>query len=88
MIEINKVTKTFDGNVVLDELSSKVKKGCIYGLIGTNGAGKSTLLNTIDGVYIPDSGEVLIEGENGQNSVWRDQNICLPDPQEKKSVQY
>lgn len=64
MIEINNVTKTFDSNIVLTSLSSHIKKGCIYGLIGTNGAGKSTLLNIIDGVYVADSGCVKINGEN------------------------
>lgn len=64
MIEIKNVTKSFDSLKVLDNLSSTVKKGSIYGLIGTNGAGKSTLLNTIDGVYAPDSGAVYILGEN------------------------
>ena len=64
MREIKNITKSFDGRKVLENLSSTIKKGSIYGLIGSNGAGKSTLLNVIDGVYLPDSGECKIMGEN------------------------
>jgi ABC-2 type transport system ATP-binding protein len=40
-----------------------VKRGAIYGLVGPNGAGKSTIIRHITGVYKPDAGEVLIDGE-------------------------
>ena len=56
MIAIENLTKTFDGNIILDHITSNIKKGSIYGLIGTNGAGKSTLLNLISGIYFPDGG--------------------------------
>ncbi len=63
MIEIKNITKTFDNTVILNDVSSTINEGCIYGLIGANGAGKSTLLRLIAGVYKADSGEILIDGE-------------------------
>ncbi|MGN0378181.1 MAG: ABC transporter ATP-binding protein [Butyrivibrio sp.] len=63
MIEVKAVTKTFDGYRALDNVSCKIPEGCIYGMIGSNGAGKSTFLRLISGVYVPDSGEILIDGE-------------------------
>lgn len=76
MIEIKNITKSFDNTVVLDGLSSTIKKGSIYGLIGTNGAGKSTLLNIIDGVYIPNSGSVKIDGEEVYENTLLKQRIA------------
>lgn len=64
MIRIDGLCKKLGGKTVLDSLSSHVKKGSIYGLIGSNGAGKSTLLNIISGVYKADAGEVLVDGES------------------------
>lgn len=63
MIQVNNVVKTFDGFRALDGVNMKVEKGCIYGLVGPNGAGKSTLIRHLTGVYRPDQGEILIEGE-------------------------
>ena len=63
MIEVKAVTKTFDGYRALDNVNCKIPEGCIYGMIGSNGAGKSTFLRLISGVYVPDSGEILINGE-------------------------
>ena len=63
MIEVKAVTKTFDGYRALDNVNCKIPEGCIYGMIGSNGAGKSTFLRLISGVYVPDSGEILIDGE-------------------------
>ncbi len=63
MIQVNNVVKTFDGFRALDGVNMKVEKGSIYGLVGPNGAGKSTLIRHLTGVYRPDQGEILIEGE-------------------------
>ena len=63
MIRINNVVKTFDGFRALDGLTMTVEKGSIYGLVGPNGAGKSTILRHIMGVYRPDSGSILVDGE-------------------------
>ena len=63
MIQVNNVVKTFDGFRALDGLTMTVKKGSIYGLVGPNGAGKSTILRHITGVYRPDSGSILVDGQ-------------------------
>ena len=63
MIEIKGVTKKFDELVALNKISAEISEGQVFGLIGTNGAGKSTLMRTICGIYRPEEGEVLIDGE-------------------------
>lgn len=63
MIEIKSLTKTFDGFRALDNLNMHVRKGSIYGLVGVNGSGKTTLIKHLTGVYRPDSGEVLVDGQ-------------------------
>lgn len=64
MIELKNVTKKFDDFIALDDVSLKIEKGTAYGLLGSNGAGKSTILRLLSGIYIQDSGEVTIDGQN------------------------
>lgn len=64
MIEIKDLTKKFDKTVALKHLNCTIAEGSILGLAGSNGSGKSTLLRTLSGVYEPDGGMVLIDGEN------------------------
>lgn len=63
MIEIKDVVKTFDGFRALDGLTMTVPSGAIYGLVGPNGSGKSTIIRHIMGIYRPDSGQVLADGQ-------------------------
>lgn len=62
MITVINLDKSFDGFKALTNLNLNVKKGSIYGLVGTNGAGKTTLIKLLTGVLKPDQGEILIEG--------------------------
>ena len=66
MIEINNVSKTFHIKSkkveALKNVSLKIEKGDIYGVIGYSGAGKSTLIRLINSIEKPDSGTVKIEG--------------------------
>lgn len=64
MLEVINVSKGFSGKDAIKNVSFQVKAGSIMGLVGPNGAGKSTLLRTIVDIYTPDSGEVIIYGEN------------------------
>lgn len=63
MINVKDVTKTFDGFLALDNLNLSVKKGSVYGLIGPNGAGKTTFIKNLMGIYKPDYGSILVDGE-------------------------
>ncbi len=63
MIEIKNLTKRFQDFTALQNVSCSIGSGCIYGMVGSNGAGKSTFLRTLTGVYQPDDGRVLIDGQ-------------------------
>lgn len=63
MIELENIHKSFNGNIVLKNLSLKVKSGEIYGLLGANGAGKSTTLNLLLGFLNQDSGVINISNK-------------------------
>lgn len=63
MIKVQHVDKAFDGFPALVDLDLNVKKGSIYGLVGTNGAGKTTLIKHVTGILRQDGGEITIEGD-------------------------
>ncbi len=62
-IEIQEVSKSFNGFKAVDNLSLIVPKGSIYGFIGPNGSGKTTTIRMIMNIFYPDNGEILINGE-------------------------
>ena len=62
MITVTNLVKRFDNFTALNDLTMKIDKGCVYGLVGSNGAGKSTLLRLITGVYKADKGEIKVDG--------------------------
>jgi branched-chain amino acid transport system ATP-binding protein len=63
VLEIVKVTKRFGGLVAVSSLDLEVKEGAIQSVIGPNGAGKTTLFNCITGFYMPEEGEMLLDGK-------------------------
>ena len=80
MIEVQAVSKSFDGFKALDGLSMTVPTGAIYGLVGPNGAGKSTILRHITGVYQQDSGLVLVNGQTVyENPAVKEKIADIPD---------
>ena len=80
MIRINNAVKSFDGFRALDGLTMQVEKGSIYGLVGPNGAGKSTILRHITGVYRPDSGSILVDGQPVyENPAVKQRIFSIPD---------
>jgi general nucleoside transport system ATP-binding protein len=62
-IHVDRVSKSFGTFVALDGVSLRVPKGVIQAVLGENGAGKTTLMNILYGLYHPDGGRVLIEGQ-------------------------
>ncbi len=66
-LEIKNISKSFDGKPILQDVSLKLNDGELVCLLGVSGSGKSTLFNIISGILPPDSGEVLLDGENVTN---------------------
>lgn len=62
LLEMRNITKTFPGVRALDSVSFDLRPGEVHVLLGENGAGKSTLMKVLAGAYIPDSGELYIDG--------------------------
>ena len=64
LIEAEAIAKRYGDLKAVDEVSLSVSSGEIYSLVGANGAGKSTLIRAIVGISEPDSGRILICGED------------------------
>jgi ABC-type branched-subunit amino acid transport system ATPase component len=64
LIELHHVSKHFGGLQVVNDLSFRVESGEIVSLIGPNGAGKTTVLNLMTGLYRPESGDIVFDGES------------------------
>lgn len=64
ILQIEGITKQFGGLLALNQVTFDLPEGQILGLIGPNGAGKTTLFNVINGVYLPEKGRILFQGEN------------------------
>ncbi len=62
-LEMRGITKKFPGVLANDHINLEVEKGEILGLLGENGAGKTTLMNQLYGLYLPDSGEIILRGK-------------------------
>ncbi len=63
ILSLKGITKVFPGVKALDNVTINVERGTIHGLVGENGAGKSTLIKVLAGIYIPEQGEVVLEGQ-------------------------
>jgi len=83
MIEVQNLTKTFNGKTVLKDVSFEVKEGEIFGYLGPNGAGKTTTLRIILGLLNPTSGNAFVMGQNlglGENEALRNKvGVLLED---------
>ena len=64
MLEIKNLKKSFGKKTVLKDIDLKVNKGDIIGIIGASGCGKSTLLRCINMLEVPNSGEIILDGNN------------------------
>ena len=70
LLEMKNISKEFPGVKALDNVSLTVKRGSVHALMGENGAGKSTLMKCLFGMYVKDTGQIFLEGEevNFKNS--------------------
>lgn len=62
-IEMRDVTKVFGSVVANDKVNMKIRRGEILSLLGENGSGKTTLMNMLSGIYYPDGGQILVNGQ-------------------------
>src|SRR5450756_1628143 len=62
-IELNKVRKTYDHFVAVDDLSFNIEQGAVFGLLGPNGAGKTSTIRMMIGITAPDSGSINLLGK-------------------------
>jgi methyl-galactoside transport system ATP-binding protein len=62
LLEMNHIFKEFPGVKALDDVTLKVSAGSVHALMGENGAGKSTLMKCLFGIYMQDSGEIVLNG--------------------------
>ncbi len=63
MIQIENVSKRFEGHKALNCVSIAIEPGSVYGLVGPNGSGKTTLIKCLCGVYRTDGGAIRVDGE-------------------------
>ncbi len=64
MIEVRHLQKSFGSHLVLEDINFRIEKGESVVILGRSGGGKSVLLKHLIGLLRPDSGQVLVEGEN------------------------
>ncbi len=64
LLEVSNLGIVFGGLQAVSKFDLTVKKGQLYGLIGPNGAGKTTIFNMLTGVYTPNEGDIILDGNN------------------------
>ena len=83
MLQINDVSKSFEEEQIIKDISIELGEGEIVSLLGVSGGGKTTLFNIIAGLSVPDKGSVLLEGEDvtgkpGKISYMLQKDLLLP----------
>jgi len=63
LLKMENIVKNFPGTQALKSVNLEVEAGEIHGIMGHNGAGKSTLMNILGGIFMPDDGNIIIEGK-------------------------
>ncbi|HVS98534.1 MAG TPA: ATP-binding cassette domain-containing protein [Puia sp.] len=63
ILEVKEIRKSFATQKAVDGVSFQLERGSIFGLLGPNGAGKTTLIRMITGIFYPDDGDIVFEGQ-------------------------
>lgn len=63
LLELKHLKKYYATQKAVDDISFSIEQGSIFGLLGPNGAGKTTLLRMITGIFYPDDGDIIFDGE-------------------------
>ena len=63
ILELKNLKKYYATQKAVDDISFSIEKGSIFGLLGPNGAGKTTLLRMITGIFYPDQGDIILDGQ-------------------------
>ena len=71
-LSVRHIVKKFPNVVANDDVSISIEKGEIFAIVGENGAGKSTLMKIVYGLYMPDSGEIYVNGNKADIKSSRD----------------
>ena len=81
MLELQNISKKFDGKAVLERISLEIQKGEIVSILGPSGSGKTTLLNIILGLTAQDEGRIIFEGRDISKVPMKDRgfNIVFQD---------
>jgi spermidine/putrescine transport system ATP-binding protein len=62
MLRVKDISKAFDGNLIIKDVSFEVSEGQYFVLLGSSGVGKSLLFETIAGAIYPDTGQIFLDG--------------------------
>ncbi|OGY99844.1 MAG: hypothetical protein A2945_02520 [Candidatus Liptonbacteria bacterium RIFCSPLOWO2_01_FULL_52_25] len=79
MIEVQNLTKSYGGRVVVDDLSLTVTTGSVFGFLGQNGSGKTTTIKMMVGISVPDGGSVRIGGKDSSDLSMREHIGFMPE---------
>ena len=80
MIELKNVSFNYENASIFENLSLFVAEGEKIGIVGESGCGKSTLLKLMAGLYVPSSGEIIVDGENLPEEIIKKVSVVMQSP--------
>ena len=79
MIEVKKLSKDYQNEKIIKNISLKIKSGVVFGFLGPNGAGKTTTIKMLVGLSMPDRGSIKINGKSPNNIKTREKIGFMPE---------
>ncbi len=80
MIELKNVSFNYENASIFENLSIFVAEGEKIGIVGESGCGKSTLLKLMAGLYVPSSGEIIVDGVRAPEKIIKKVSVCMQSP--------